>query len=120
MATRRNNGRIIRIVGINGIDPQATGVQPMTAQAHDDATAISVEQVERRVRVVAGHGEAAREGPDAAFHRADAAGYVFWADQVLALDAINELGVDVLLEKVKSNMQEVQARGERTERAVQA
>ncbi len=25
----------------------------------------------------------------AAFHRADAAGYVFWADQVLALDAIN-------------------------------
>jgi aminopeptidase N len=24
-----------------------------------------------------------------AFHRADAAGYVFWADQVLALDAIN-------------------------------
>ena len=25
----------------------------------------------------------------AAFHRSDAAGYVFWADQVLALDAIN-------------------------------
>ena len=25
----------------------------------------------------------------AAFHRADAAGYVYWADQVLALDAIN-------------------------------
>ncbi|MBV8035412.1 aminopeptidase N, partial [Roseateles sp.] len=25
----------------------------------------------------------------AAFHRADAAGYVFWADQVLAIDAIN-------------------------------
>ena len=25
----------------------------------------------------------------AAFHRKDAAGYVFWADQVLALDAIN-------------------------------
>ena len=24
-----------------------------------------------------------------AFHRADAAGYVFWAEQVLALDAIN-------------------------------
>ncbi|OYU95353.1 MAG: hypothetical protein CFE45_19645 [Burkholderiales bacterium PBB5] len=29
-----------------------------------------------------------RENP-AAFHRADAAGYVFWADQVLALDAFN-------------------------------
>ena len=25
----------------------------------------------------------------AAFHRADAAGYVFWADRVLELDAIN-------------------------------
>jgi len=25
----------------------------------------------------------------AAFHRADAAGYVFWAEQVLAVDAIN-------------------------------
>jgi aminopeptidase N len=28
-------------------------------------------------------------GNPAAFHRADAAGYVFWAEQVLALDAIN-------------------------------
>ncbi len=29
-----------------------------------------------------------RENP-AAFHRADAAGYVFWADRVLELDAFN-------------------------------
>ena len=29
------------------------------------------------------------QGNPAAFHRADAAGYVFWADRVLELDAIN-------------------------------
>ena len=28
-------------------------------------------------------------GNPAAFHRADAAGYVFWADRVLELDAVN-------------------------------
>jgi aminopeptidase N len=31
----------------------------------------------------------APESPASAFHRADAAGYVFWADRVLELDAIN-------------------------------
>ncbi len=53
-----------------------------TLMQHPD---FSVKNPNRARSLLAGY---CRENP-AAFHRADAAGYVFWADRVLELDAIN-------------------------------
>jgi aminopeptidase N len=67
---------------IAGADAGSVLTRVKTLMQHPD---FSLKNPNRARSLLAGY---CRENP-AAFHRTDAAGYVFWADRVLELDAIN-------------------------------